>query len=343
MPAAAPAPRAEEVVPAAPEPEASAVNEGLLSWFGGLFGGSSDANAEAVDTAIDNIETRDPAIDTSAGAPPLVPLEGATDLARLAEQQGTAVAQTSVAQDAAGTAVIAGPGPELVQPMALDEPVAIGPVEQPPLDALPAVDGIEQFEQAAVTEDVQAAFDQQNAATMQASLAAAEQQVTDASAARDTAWDTEIERGQAANQALIETAQEDQTAAVEEQRTRIEDQQQDTLDQQAAGVAEARLEADTLRQDQQEKIDTRVAEDEAEIEGRYAAAEQEAATVIEDGERRADAEKAAARADAENESWWDQASSAISAAVGDLVASVTAIIDQVGAAVSTIIDGVRDG
>lgn len=339
---AAPAPSAEAAVPAAPESAAFTENDGLSSWFRGLFGGSPAANASDIGDAIANVQTVDSSVATSPGPAPTVPLSGATDPALIDAQRSSGAASAQAGQAAAHAAIVEGPGPEAVQPLALEQPTEIAELAQAPLEAQPAVEGIEQFKAAEMPEDVQAAFDAQNGGAMQASLAGAEQQVGDAVATRDAGWQSQVETAQQANAELVDSAEQEQNAAVDAQRDRIQSEREATLEQQAAGVADLHTQADSLQAEQQGEIDARVAADETQIDQRYAEAEQQAEAEVADGERRAEAEKEAAQSDAENESWWDQAASFISEAVSALVDAVSAIIDSVRSAVGAIIDAVRD-
>jgi hypothetical protein len=336
-------PVAEEVVEEAPENEEFAGNDSLFGWVRGLFGGgSSSSNAEDIGEALDAIDTVDDSVETSPGEPPRVPLEGATDPTNMDRNFDEGRTEAEAGRAEAERAVIEGPGREVVQPLEVEEAVAVEGLEQPPMEGTDEPEGMRIFRETPLPAEVQTAFDDRQGAEMQANLADAQAEVSSAAETRDADWDAEIETAQTQNQEAIDQAQVDQEAAVDEQRDNIETEREDTLRSQRDAVESMEEEAEGLREEQQQEIDDEVETREEEIEQEYDDAEVEAEAEVEEGEREAEEEKEEAEREADNQSWWDKVTSWIADAISAVVDAITSIIDAVASVVNGILEAVRD-
>ncbi|WP_448337771.1 eCIS core domain-containing protein [Chloroflexus aurantiacus] len=328
-------------VPSTPDPGRYTANDRLTADVSRLMSGTAEDRATQIAEQLRSVQVQDDAVVTSPGVPPQIPLTDGADPDQIDNHLHEGVSQSRQLRDEAAQAVINGPGPEQAQPVALDEAYAVGELIQPTIAAPTMPEGPQAYLELGLPPDVQAAFDQQQHAAMAANMAAAHQQVVDASAERDQQQAAAISEAQA--QAQEQSAQADarQRDGVMEARNQIQSARQETLAAQQAAVADIEQQATVERTAQRRQVDERVRADEEQITQQYATAERDAQTEVADGERQAAAERDRAAREAEEQSWWDRAVSAIRDAFAALTRAIGAIFDAVRRAVNAILDAAK--
>jgi len=296
--------------------------------------------AAQIGDSLDSVQIVDPAVPRSPGPPPSIPLGGETDPARVAEVESAGQGEAAGVRDEATQAVAAGPGPERVQPSALDEAYAVGELPAPVIGTGTVPEGPDSYLAMGLPPEVQATFDEQQQAAMEQSMAETVEQSEQATADRDTAKDTAVTEAETGVARLNEEADSNQTTAVLEARTDIQTARQNTVDAQQAEVQRVEGEAGEQRRLDEAAIQTRVAEGQDKIDSSYATAESDIGEKIAEGERQAVAKKGEAERKAEDESWWDQAVSFVQEAFNSLVEAIGAVFDAVRSAVNDILDAV---
>lgn len=335
--------------PPAPEPEIAptadlgryTANAGIATDVSRLLSGEPENRAGQVAERLHDIRTSDSAIDTSPGALPRVPLEGVNDPARIEAQNAAGIDQARQARDAAQQAVLNGPGPEEAQPIAMDETYAVGELQQPEISAPPPAAGPQAYLDLGLPSEVQVAFDQQQQAAMQASLADARTQVDDATVERNHQRDEAVAIAQQEAQQQSQQADEQQRAGVADARDRIQSARQETLDAQQAAVADLETEAESRRAADRASLAERVQTDEQQVAQRYDQAETAARAEVVAGEQRAETARRNAERDAEEQSWWDRAVDFVRSAFEALTSLIGEIFDAVRATVHAVLDAAK--
>lgn len=334
----------------APEPEVSPTadpgtytgNDALQRTIARFTEGNSpqDRASEIGDTLSD-VQTTDPAVDTSPGPAPAVPLAGETDPQRIENQVLTGRDRATQASDEAQQAVLTGPGPEQVQPVIIEEAIPLEPLVPPEVTQPEVVTGIDEFSAREMPPEVNTAFDLTNQEPMQASMTEAQTKVQEATDQRDRDRQEQVDTAQTeANQQTLE-ADTAQRTEVQTQRESIQTERQQTLNDQQAAVQSVEADAETRRRDDQANIDDRVRTDQATIRTDYAQAERDSEAEVQGGERKAADKKKAAEREAENESWWDRAVNFVQRAFAALTSAIGAIFDAVRSAINRILDAVK--
>ncbi|MDB2438590.1 hypothetical protein N9W89_07715 [Hellea sp.] len=299
--------------------------------------------AEQVARAIAGFSTTDNDVDTSAGAPPSVPLEGEADPERLAEQSTAAADQAGTRRDEAMSSVIDGPGPEQVQlremseavPLTLNETaIASAPIE--------AVGGAEEFKEHALDAETQALFDQAHGDPMQASLNDAQSQAASMAEERDSRREESVGQATAELDAAETEANSAQREQVQSSREQIQNERQSTLEAQGQAVADLDAEVAAENTRVRGQVDERVAADEAQVAQDFTAAESAAQTRVAEGEQQAESERDAADREAEDQSWWDRAVNFVKSQLAKLTEAIGAIFDAVREGVTFILDKAKE-
>ena len=303
--------------------------------------GEPQAMAARVEESLSAVQITDPAVPRSAGARPAVPLGGETDPHRVAELDSAARAQVGQLTDAAASAVTASRGAEAVQPAAVAASAEIGQLEVAAIPTQAAPAGPAEYAAMNLPPEVQASFDQQQAAAMEQSLVGAVVESDKATAERDTAKQAAVDEAKAGEERLRTEAGEGRSHAVEEARRGIGGARRTALDQQKVAVASHEGAVAEKRREQDEAISGAVSQGEQQIEGAYIDADGKIGTVVGEGERKAAEVKAKAERDAENESWWDRAVSWVKSALKSLVSAVGAIFDGVRALINKALDAAK--
>ncbi len=340
----------EGVVAPAPEPEVADVPSpgpfeavaDVTRAFNGIVDPDPNAFADQIGESLGAVQTTDPDVPQSPGPPPGIPLGGETDPERMAEIESAGSAESAGARAGAAQAVVEGPGPERVQPTSLDEPYQVGALTVPVISGAPVPEGPETYVAMALPPEVQVAFDEQQHAAMEASMSQAVGQAEVATTERDTAKETAVAEAEAGVARLNEEADGQQSTAVLASRTEIQTARQTTLDAQQAEVERVETEASVQRLADEERIGTRVTDDQALIDGKYVEAEGQIQDQVAEGERQAEAKKLEAEQDAENESWWDRAVSFVKEAFNALIDAIGEVFDAIRSAVNGILDAVKE-
>ena len=344
--ATSPAPAPDPDLPETQDPGHFTANRDVTRQLGLRFArGERDedagARAEQIGESLGDVRTTDPDVPTSPGAPPQVPLEGESDPQRLSDMGTEGVEAGRTARDKARAAVIDGPGPEQAQPARLDEPHPVDGLATPTLGETAQPEGAQAFVEMGLPPEVETAFDQDQHAAMQASMANAvshtEQAVTD----RDEARDAAVQEAEAETAALSRGADEQQRGHVVAAREHIQDERRATLEAQAEAVREVEDGAEQRRLEDRARIDDRVSTDQDQIAERYDQAQDDIDTEIRNGEADASAKKAEAEREAEDQSWWDRAVNFVKQAFNALVEAIGAVFDLVRQAVNGILDAVK--
>lgn len=324
-----------------PAIERYTANDGITTDLTRLMSGAGDERAANIAERLHNVNTSDHDLATSPGARPAIPLTAGTDPANIDQQMTTGVTQARQIHADATQVVLNGPGPEQVQPLALDETYLVGELAQPEI-SVPAMPAAPQAYLALnLPPVVQTTFDQQHHTAMTASLNEVQTQVAEASAERDRQRTAAVTSAQTQAQEQSAQADEQQRATVWEARQQIQSARQETLNEQQAAVANIEEEATAEHTATRRNIDERVHVDEARIEQEYATAERAAQAEVASGERRATAERTRAEREAAEQSWWDRAINFVRAAFAALTKAISDIFAAVRRAVNAILDRVK--
>ncbi|MGC5172562.1 eCIS core domain-containing protein [Microbacterium sp. DT81.1] len=337
----APAPAPEPEIPDVEVPGTFEAEQDVTRSLVPVTEADPQALAAQIGDSLDAVQTIDPAVPRSAGPPPGIPLGGETDPARVAETESAGRAQAAAAREEATQAVLAGPGPEQVQPTSVDEPFAVGELPVPDVAAAATPEGPAAYVAMELPVEVQVAFDEQQHAAMEQSMAATVAQSEQATADRDTAKESAVLEAEAGVAELNEEADGSQTSAVAAARTDIQTARQDTVDAQQSEVERVEAEAGERRLIDESAIQTKVDDEQQIIDSAYATAEHDIGDQVAEGERQAAATKEEAERAAEDESWWDQAVSFVKDAFNALVDAIGAVFDAVRSAVNDILDAVK--
>ena len=336
-----PGPAPEPEIPATLDLGAYTANEDVSRGLNyGLAEETAD-RAEQIGESLADVQTTDPDTPRAAGPPPAIPLGGETDLERLANQAGEGLDQARGARDEARTAVLAGPGPEQAQPQQLDEVYAVDALAQPTVVSPAANEGAQAYLTMGLPPEVETAFDQEQQAAMQASMAGARDGVAQATQERDQSRQAEVDFPQSEADRLSREADTSQRDRVIEARETIQRERQATLDGQTQAVTDLETNVYTRRRADHEAVDTRVRDDQAKIDDRYRTADADIETEVGQGERDAADERRKAERAAEEESWWDRAVGFVRDAFNALVGAIDTIFAAVRAAVNDILDAVK--
>ena len=338
--AQAPAPAPEPDITPTEDAVPYAANDTVARDFGRS---SAQTSPQDVARALGSVSVTDNEVETSPGPAPDVPLEGETDPERLQEQSAEARDQATTSRDAAMTAVVDGPGPEQVMPRPLEETVALE-LETPAVavELAEPVAGIDEFSQFPLDPETQAVFDQAHGETMAASLTDAQSQTESLAEERDRQRDEAVGQAERDMAAAGETANQGQREAVTSARETIQTERRDTLEQQAAAVAD--VDADIAEQSRSVRsdIDARVTADEAAVQTTYDEATVQTESEVAAGERDAQRERDAADREAEDQSWWDQAVDWVKSQLSALTEAIGEIFDAVREVVGTILDAAKE-
>lgn len=308
----------------------------VSSWF-------TEGDAHGLGRAFSSVSTGDSQVDTSAGERPQVPLEGATDPQRVADQDEAARAEAGARRQAATRAVLEGPGPEQVQLQALREEFRMDAREVPQIEeAEGPVEGAAAFREKQLDAEVVALFDAHHNDNMAASMERASAEVGAAVETRNSERDKRVAETEAERDSLNAEADEAQRSEVGSRRQQVQEARQAAVDEQAQHVADVEAEADTRRSSAQSEIDEQVSSTQRKVDTQFSEAEARARERVEAGEREAEEERQRQASEAEDLSWWERAANWVADQFDRLTRFINRVFDAVRAAVSAIIDKVKD-
>lgn len=336
----APARPPEPQVDPTPDPGTADLNDRILSLFPSWF---STGNAAGLGRAFNNVSTADNEVETSAGQRPEVPLEGASNPQRVADQDEAAREDATAKRQEATQAVLDGPGPEQVELREVREEFSMEARETPQIkQAEGPVEGAAGFREKELDADVVALFDAHHAESMAASMDQATTEVGTAVETRNTERDAKVAETEAEKDRLNAEADEKQREEVGTRRQEVQDARQTAVDAQAKHVADVEAEADTQRTAAQTEIDTQVSGTETDVENQFTQAESEAEDEVHAGERQAEEERARQEREAEDLSWWERAANWVADQFDKLTKFINNVFDAVRSAVKGIIDAVKE-
>ncbi|MCQ0091218.1 DUF4157 domain-containing protein [Roseovarius sp. M141] len=325
-----------------PTPDAGTANLNVSgnalvsSWF-------SEGDAQGLGRAFSNVSTDDNEVETSAGARPEVPLEGASDPQRVADQDEAARADAISKRQEATQGVLDGPGPEQVELQQVREDFTMEPRETPQIEqAAGPVEGAADFRDKELDNDVIALFDAHHNDSMASSMDAATAEVGTAVESRNTERDTKLLEAEAEKDRLNAEADDQQRAEVGTRRQEVQDARQTAVDAQAQHVSDVEAEADTQRGIAQTEIDTQVSTAESQVTADFDQAETDAEAEVTSGETEAENERNRQEREAENLSWWERAANWVADQFDKLTKFINDVFDAVRSAVSAIIDAVKE-
>ncbi|NJM90963.1 MAG: hypothetical protein HC863_01440, partial [Myxococcales bacterium] len=176
-------------------------------------------------------------------------------------------------------AIIAGPGPALVQPTVLDEPLVVAKAQAVgAMPELPVVPEMAQFRQLGLPAEVQVAFDAIVQPTMAGHLGQAKVQMAGTESKRDADRDKAIVDGKAKAAAAHADAESQQRAKVAESRVQIANHKATALVRHDAEFKKLDAESDVKKQATLADVDSRVRAVHTTIESDFATAQQQATT-----------------------------------------------------------------
>jgi hypothetical protein len=293
--------------------------------------------------ALDALPTTAPNVSTDPGPAPMTELAGQADPVCMLGDQQQALTDGIAALDPALTAIVTGPGPAQIQPIDLDETLAVPPADDAgAMPVLPAVEGMAKFKSWNLPADVQATFDGIAKPKMDANLAEAQAQMTAAESQRDA--DRALAVADAQEQVRLANVDADlqQQTRIAETRTRIANQQADTLLRQQAEVARIDQQAGERRTTTVTRINDRITADQATVETNFQDAQRRADDRRVQGEAEAAQKKQDAQDQAANQSWWDQLVGSIVDAIQSIADEINQVLDAIGEAVGQILEDVKN-
>lgn len=347
-----------EPTPPAPTPDAQSIvgeavrNEGSADRNAGITDRISSSLLDPINLermraqleaqSLDNVQTTDPNIVTSPGAPPAVPLQGETDPQRYQNQVDEGSRQGREALTAQKEQALALPGVERVQLADVHESLPLGEIAPPAADAAAAPEGADHYLQLNMPAEVQTAFDDIAGASMQQSQAEAQTQVRQAAQERDEKHQAEVEKARTDTAEAQRTADVAQRDNVADARGKIDESRQKTLQDQDAAVEKMEADAELKRDAERQEFDRQANEKQAEIDGEYAAAEEKADAKVREGEEKAEAERLRKEREAEDQSWWEAALDFITDLFDALVSFINDVFDAVRGFINDVLSAVRD-
>jgi hypothetical protein len=344
-PASTPPPVAGATPPAAestPTPEVPAV-PAATTTAPSVQPSADPAQMQAdAQQAIAALPTTAPDITTAPGPAPMTDLAGQADPVRTLGDHQHAVGEGATALDDARTQIVTGPGAAQVQPVKLDEQLAM-PTEQASeaLPALPAVDGMAKLKQWNLPGEALGSFDTVAKPRMDANLAEAKAKMAQSEATRDADRARAVVDAQDKVKQVHADADQQQQAKVAETRTRITNHQADTLLKHETEVRKLDQQAGDRKTGTIGRINDRIQADQAKVDSDYQDAQRSADERKQQGEAEAAQKKQDAQDAATNENWWDQIAGAISDAIQAIADEITQVLDAIGQAIGQILDEVK--
>ena len=193
-----------------------------LSGFSEGEGADTSANARAIGNSISSMPSSDGDINTSAGPRPVVPTTGASDPNRVVEEAAQGVAESAQGLADAHKAIMDMPGPEVVQPHEMEETAHLEGLEQLSIEDGGEVEDMAAYVELGLAPEVQGAFDQLNAAELDASVAQIQGEVDGAISERDLGREQALLDAETKQNEAIQEAHQAQMDVVSEKRGEIQ-------------------------------------------------------------------------------------------------------------------------
>ncbi|MFZ5476150.1 MAG: eCIS core domain-containing protein [Myxococcota bacterium] len=295
----------------------------------------------AAKAALNQVSTKS-GVSASAGPRPKVPLKDGTDPQKTAQAKQEGKQEADQAKQKAKQEVLQGRGPEAIKEQLMDvaqeakDVFVQGATTQPA-----AVDGVDRYLQYGVPGDVEAQFDTDQQAVMDASLETARTKMDEAVTKRDEEQEKLLTKAAQDEEKLRAEAESQQRAEIDKARGDISKAREDALAQQDAEIAKLDAEATSRQQAEVQKIKARASEDEAKIESEYAKAEKQADSKVREAEAEAERKKREEEKKADDRSWWDRVKDAVSSVFEAITSALNALFDKLKQAVTFILDKVK--
>ena len=292
---------------------------------------------------IDNLPTSSPDIKTDPGPAPVTDLAGQADPVRTVGDQQHAVGEGAKALDDAKKKVLSGPGAAQIQPVKLDEKLSV-PKEQATgaMPQLPTVEGMTKMKKWNLPSNALAAFDTVAKPKMDASLAQAKGQMTQADAKRDADRDKAVSDAQDKVKSAHADADKQQQAKIADTRTQITNHQATTLVKHEAEIKKLDAQSSVKKQGTIGKINDRITADQSKVETDYQDAAKKADDQKKQGEEDAQKKKEEAEKKKKDESWWDRAADAVCDGIKAIADEIDKALDAIGKAIGQLLDAVKD-
>lgn|GEM_PF-1512720 len=310
-----------------------------------IKGAGTDAGAEALKSlfsaSLGKIETSS-TVNASPGPAPTVQLSGESDPSRANEEQEEANQKSDASYVKHVEAINAGPGPEVVKPLHVQEAIPAANIELPPIPDVgtpaEAADYLSKGHDAQVYDKA----DELQAGKFDEALAEAEGQFEQAGDNLDTDHASKVDEASKAVDDENTKAQEKQEAEVNKARGDIDKGRSDTKKAQEGELKKAKKAGDKQRKSAQGKIEKRRKDDDKKISKKFKEGEKKAAQKKKTAEKKAAAKKKEADAKKSDESWWSRAASAVGSFIDSVANAVSGIFDAMAKAVGSILNAVKD-
>ena len=289
------------------------------------------------------IRTRDDAIDTSAGARPVVRLDEDADASRMEQQRQADVNAVRTQRDAQVDAFRNHPGQARVQPRKIDEarPVAISQEPQAPMEAL-ADSSVADYAAAPLPQDVRDVADAKMAKRLTPNLAEARAQAVNAASTRDADKAREIDTAQQATTKLNKETDSAQRRLVVENRGKVAALQGEGIGEAYENVNTFSTEAAKEQGRKGKAIREHVRTEESAARAELQKGEKEADDEKREGERKAAEKKKELEKAQKKKGWWDRVKGAIKSAVKAITSAIDKVFTAVRSAVKSIITRVKN-
>jgi phage-related protein len=292
---------------------------------------------------LDNLPTTPPDVKTDPGPAPVTDLAGQADPVRTVGDHQHAITESAKALDSEKQKVIAGPGAAAVQPVKLDQKLDV-PKEQAAgaMPQLPTVEGMGKFKKYNLPTNVQTSFDTLARPKMDASLAQGKAKMLDAEHKRDADRSKAVTDAQDKVKTAHTDADKQQQQKVADARTQISNHQANTLVKHEAEIKKLDQQSGTKKDAAIGKINSRIAADQAKVQGDYADAQKKAEDKKQQGEQDAKKKKEDAEKKKKDESFWDKVGDEISDGIKAIADEIDHALEAIGKAIGEIIDTVKN-
>jgi hypothetical protein len=292
---------------------------------------------------LDKIRTKDPGLNTGAGARPNVKLEGEADPERLQNQRQEAEGQLKAQRQAATEAFKSHPGQENIQPKEIKEEktallspevaVKIETAEDP---------GAADYVKAPLPAEVRSQADELLAQRLKPNLSEAKVKTEEAAQKRDKDKAAEIANAENEAARINQKADKDQRDIVVQNRREVAKQQKTGIEEAYAQVNDFNREADKEQTAARKEIGNKVKDSESRAREELDKGEKDADRKKQEGEQKAAAKKEELEKDQKKESWWKRAANAVKKAVKAITKAIDVIFNEIRAAVKTIIEKAKN-
>ncbi|MBC7774458.1 MAG: DUF4157 domain-containing protein, partial [Phycisphaerae bacterium] len=304
--------------------------EGFVDWlknnFKSFFGG---------------MKTKDPNVDTSAGARPKFDRAGEADPERSKNSRQDSNTEAGSSQQNTAKEIATNNGQERVKPVLVEEKMPVAIQNEPEAVATETSAPAQDYLQAPLPEDVRAAADAKISANLTPKLNAPKTEVQGAAEKRDAEKKSSVEDHQKQVEELNKTATKEQVDAVKSNREAIADEQKKGVKESSDMLKEYHTDADKEQTTIDSDVKGRIKTDEEGADKELKAAEKKAEDERTRGEQEAAEAKRKEEEKAKNASWWERAKNAIKSVVKAITAAIDKVFNAVRKFVKDVIDAAK--